>query len=73
MAEVRRCETQVSDDSSRAYLLVKGSELAEFVGDRHTLQVLLVAYRLKVPAYQEQVNFVVVLGLETSDMLVNRV
>lgn len=34
---------------------------------------MLVAYRLEVPAYQEQVDFVVVSRLETDDMLVNRV
>ena len=33
----------------------------------------MVAYRLEVPAYQEQVDFVVVSRLETDDMLVNRV
>lgn len=33
----------------------------------------MVAYRLKVPTYQEQVDFIVVLRLESGDMLVNRV
>jgi len=33
----------------------------------------VVAYCLKIPAYQEQIDFVVVSRLETNDMLVNRV
>lgn len=33
----------------------------------------MVAYCLKIPAYQEQIDFVVVSRLETNDMLVNRV
>lgn len=67
------CEVHPSDYSSRAYLLVKTAELAELIRYRHTFQVLVVPYRLKIPTYQEQIDFVVVLRLETSDMLVNRV
>ena len=66
-------EAQISGEQSRTHLLVKAAELAEFVRNRHTLQILLVAYGLKVPTYQEQIDFVVVLCFETSDMLVNRV
>jgi hypothetical protein len=55
------------------YLLVEPTELAELIRDGHTLQVLVVAYCLKVPAHQEQIYFVVVLRFEASDMLVNRI
>lgn len=33
----------------------------------------MVAYRLKIPTYQEHVDLVIVLRLETRDMFVNRV
>ena len=67
------CEAQLSDEWVWAYLLIKGTELAKFVRDRHALQVLVIPYRLKVPAHQEQVYFVVVSRLKISDVLVNSV
>lgn len=57
----------------RLYLPVKVAKLAEFVRDRHALQVLVIPYRLKIPTDEEQIDFVVVSGLQISDMLVYRV
>ena len=71
VVQMRRCEAQLPGERLWTYLLIEFAELAEFVWNRHTLQVLLVAYCLKVPAYQERVDFVVVSGLEICDMLVN--
>jgi len=69
-----RCrEAQLSGNLLQTYLLVKAAELAEFFGDGHTLQVLVVAYRLEVPAYQEQIDLVVVSRFETSNVLIYRV
>jgi len=65
-------EAQLSGNLLRTYLLVKAAELAEFFRDGHTLQVLVVAYRLEIPAYQEQIDFVLVSRFETSDMLIYR-
>jgi len=73
VVEMCCCEAQPSDDLLRAYLLIKSTELTELFRDGHALQVLVVAYRLKVPTYQEQIDFIAVSRLEISDVLVNSV
>ena len=73
VVEMHCCEAQPPDDLSRAYPLIKPAELAELFWDGHALQILVVAYSLKVPAYQEQIDFIVVSLLEISDVLINSV
>lgn len=66
-------EAHPSGSCPRAYLLVKPAELAKFVRHRHALQVLVVSYRLKIPTYQEQIDFVFMSLFQISDVLVNRI
>jgi len=41
----------------------KESWFRGYVGNHHALQVLLIAARLKISAYQEEINLVSVVGL----------
>ena len=55
------------------HILVKLHQLLIFVGNSHTLQILMISYSLEIATYQQEVDFVLFPFLQLPNVIVNGV